>query len=49
MFAKAWSFDSWYEQMMENEKEAGVKKLEAAAAKKAKGSDDESAEEENNA
>ncbi|MCP2044123.1 30S ribosomal protein S1 [Pontibacter sp. HSC-36F09] len=38
------------EKMLDNEKEAGVKKLEAAAAKKAKGSDDEaSAEEENNA
>jgi small subunit ribosomal protein S1 len=38
------------EKMLGNEKEAGVKKLEAAAAKKAKGSDDEaSAEEENNA
>ncbi|PKV62761.1 30S ribosomal protein S1 [Pontibacter ramchanderi] len=37
------------EQMLENEKEAGVKKLEAAAAKKAKDSDDASAEEENNA
>ncbi|SIT76602.1 30S ribosomal protein S1 [Pontibacter indicus] len=37
------------EQMLENEKEAGVKKLEAAAAKKAKDSDEASAEEENNA
>jgi small subunit ribosomal protein S1 len=36
------------EKMLGNEKEAGVKKLEAAAAKKAKGSDDESAEEEEN-
>ncbi|MDO6391167.1 30S ribosomal protein S1 [Pontibacter sp. BT731] len=37
------------EKMLDNEKEAGVKKLEAAAAKKAKDSDDTSAEEENNA
>ncbi|MCX2741577.1 30S ribosomal protein S1 [Pontibacter anaerobius] len=38
------------EQMLENEKEAGVKKLEAAAAKKAKDTnEDEASEEENNA
>ncbi|MDX5438441.1 MAG: S1 RNA-binding domain-containing protein, partial [Pontibacter sp.] len=38
------------EQMLENEKEAGVKKLEAAAAKKAKDSnEDESSNEESNA
>ncbi|WP_347156811.1 30S ribosomal protein S1 [Pontibacter chitinilyticus] len=40
------------EQMLENEKEAGVKKLEAAAAKKAQDTDsdeDETSEEENNA
>ncbi|SFF93719.1 30S ribosomal protein S1 [Pontibacter chinhatensis] len=38
------------EQMLENEKEAGVKKLEAAAAKKAKDSNEgEASDEENNA